>query len=584
MAKKSYLIASFFIAISIIYITRLFFLQTVDWDDYQAAAEKNIIQKTIEKPYRGLIYDRHGHILVYNAPVFDIQCIPAMMHSWNLDIFCRYFPITKKNLTEKIKKAQTFSKVKPYTLIQGIPQQYFAYIQEKLMEFPGCIARVCHIRRYTYPILAKTIGYMGKISPQEKKKKKYLLNDWVGKTGLEKQYDDILRGNNGWSLHLINAQGSVQGKYRQGNLDILPIPGKNIITTIDSALQNYGTKLLQGKIGSIVAIDPNNGEVLTIVSSPSYDPNEFAAKAHTSLQHLLQDPTHPLFHRATMAIYPPGSIFKTIQGLLALQEGVIQPFEKILCHQKKVKCHPHRSPTHLITAIQFSCNPYFYTVFKKMMEKYTDVTIGFQIWRARVLQFGLGKPLGIDIPTEKGGYIPTIAAYDQKYGHKQWQHSHIRSLDIGQGEILITPLQMANIAAIIANKGFYYQPHLVKSIGDMAIKCSKHTLDISKTHFDVIQKGMFLATKNTWRAFIKHMPFACKTGTVENPHGADHSVFIAFAPQKKPKIAIAVYVENAGWGGRSAAAIGSLMIEKYLNAKITRPWIEQYVLKGHFLD
>ncbi len=291
-----------------------------------------------------------------------------------------------------------------------------------------------------------------------------------------------------------------------------------------------------------------------------------------------------------MAMYPPGSIFKPIQALIGLNENIIDAKQKIFCNTKKIKCHPHPSPINLQQAIQYSCNPYFYNLFKKIICKQTydgknlKEKITFQHWRKYVLQFGLGKPLGIDLPGEKGGNIPTAMFYDTLYGKDKWKHTQIRSLDIGQGEILVTPLQIANIAAIIANRGFYYTPYIVKKIGEKYIYSKSFTTDISKKNFEVVVEAMHNTTKNIWRAQVKNIAICCKTGTVENTHGKDHAVFMAFAPKNSPQIAVAVYIENAGWGARSAAAIGSLIIEKYMHNKISRTWIEKYVLDGNFFN
>ena len=374
-------------------------------------------------------------------------------------------------------------------------------------------------------------------------------------------------------------------------LDILSIPGQDLTSTIDSNLQLYGEMLMKNKIGSIVAIEPSTGEILAVISSPSYDPNLLTSKnLSNNFAALEKDSLAPLFHRPTMAMYPPGSIFKLVQALVGLQEGVLHASTIYACNKKIINCRPHPSPINLHQAIQYSCNPYFYHVFRNIINQhvskdtYLDTRIGLEKWLIYVRQFGLDNQLGIDIPNEKSGYLPDVNFYDLRYGEKRWKASTIRSLDIGQGEMLVTPLQMANLAAIMANRGYYYTPHLIKKIENFVLPIQRSELAIDKKHFDFLVEAMrdVVEQGSAWRAKVKNIAVCGKTGTVENPHGLDHAVFMGFAPLEEPKIAIAVYVENVGWGSRAAAAMGGLMLEKYLTGKVTRTWFENYVLKGDF--
>jgi penicillin-binding protein 2 len=394
---------------------------------------------------------------------------------------------------------------------------------------------------------------------------------------------------------ITDARGQEKGNFKNGALDVLPIPGQDLTVTIDRSLQEYGEQLMKNKIGSIVAIQPSTGEILAMVSSPSYDPNLLIGKNFCSYFAALEkDTVAPLFNRPIMAMYPPGSIFKLVQALIALQENLIYPSTTYACNKSILNCRDHPSPVNLHQAIQYSCNPYFYHVFRKIINQnssqnvYEDTRIGLEKWLTYVRQFGLGKPLGVDIPHEKGGYLPDGSFYDSRYGKGAWKASTIRSLDIGQGEMLLTPLQMANLAAIMANRGYYYQPHLIKAIDKQMVEPSqftRHEVAIDKAHFDAMVYAMrdVVAHGPAWRAHIEDITVCAKTGTAENSHGADHAVCMGFAPLEAPEIAISVYVENSGWGSRAGASIAGLMIEKYLKGKVDRSWIENYVLKGDFL-
>jgi penicillin-binding protein 2 len=396
---------------------------------------------------------------------------------------------------------------------------------------------------------------------------------------------------------MVNVRGMDKGPFKEGEYDTISIAGKNITSTIDLELQRYGELLMAGKTGSVVAIEPKTGEILAMISAPFYDPNQLTgAEFGKTFQLLNGDNSKPLFNRPIMATYPPGSIFKIVQSLIGLQDGVLTPNSTFACNKSLVACHNHPNPVNLFGAIRNSCNPYYHQAFRQIINRevssntFKDTEIGLNAWREKVLKFGLGGPLGIDMSGEKGGDIPSSKLYDRIYGAGHWKYSTIYSLSIGQGEMQVTPLQMANLAAIFANKGYFYTPHLVKAIdGDNkkipAKFLEKHSAGIDARHFDLIQDAMVEALYGTAnRAVMKDLVIAGKTGTAQNPHGEDHSVFIAFAPKDNPTIAIAVYVENAGWGGRAAASTASLLIEKYIRRTISRPDLQDYVIAGNFVN
>ena len=596
-SPKSYVIQGIVVFVGLIFIAKLFSIQVLN-PTYTLAAEKNIIQRVEDYPYRGVIYDRHGNFLVNNEPIYDLLVIPKAIKHLDTLAFCQDFGISLQEFTKSLAKAKRYSYLRSSVLIKNIDHQSLAKAQDRLVEYTGFTIKARTIRCYPYPMLANTLGYLGEINAAQlalDSAHYYRQADLIGISGLEKQYETLLRGKRGLQYKITDAQGQEKGSFKNGALDILPIPGQDLTTTIDGALQGYGEQLMQNKIGSIVAIQPSTGEVLAMVSSPSYDPNLLIGKNFSSYFAALQkNSIAPLFNRPIMAMYPPGSIFKLVQALIGLQENVVTRNTRYACNKKLLNCHPHPSPINLHQAIQYSCNPYFYYVFKHLINQniatdiYEDTRLGLEKWLTYVKQFGLAKQLGIDLPHEKSGYLPDVNFYDTRYGQGAWKASTIRSLDIGQGEILVTPLQMANLAAIMANRGYYYIPHLIKNTAQQKTALQgfqKQTIAIDRIYFEAMVYAMqdVVTHGPAWRAKIKDIAVCAKTGTAENPHGADHSVFMGFAPLEAPEIAIAVYVENAGWGSRAATAVAGLMLEKYLKGKISRRWIENYVLKGDFL-
>lgn len=596
--QRPVVIIIFIFLIGLVLLTKLFMIQVMD-DSFMKKAERNAIQRVVDHPYRGLVYDRNGKLLVYNNPIFDLMLVPKEFEVGDTSRFLDLFKITKEQLIESYDAAKKYSWVKPSPLIKQISTTDFARIQDYLIDYPGLFIMTRSVRSYPLPIAAHALGYIGEINAKQLEQdssKYYKQGDYVGLSGMERFYEDDLRGEKGVKYKMVNVRGVDKGPFKEGEYDTASVAGKNITSTIDMELQKYGEFLMGGKKGSVVAIEPKTGEILAMISAPYYDPNNLTGSEFSkTYKSLNSNENKPLFNRPIMATYPPGSIFKIVQSLIGLQEGILTPETTFACNKSLVACHNHPSPVNLFGAIRNSCNPYYHQAFRQIINQevstntYKDTEIGLNAWREKVLKFGLGDRLGVDMPNEKGGSIPSSKYYDRFYGEGRWKYSTIYSLSIGQGEMLVTPLQMANLAAIFANKGYYYSPHLVKSIDGDPNQIpdkylEKHSVGIDAHHFDMIQDAMAEALYGTAaRAIMKDLVIAGKTGTAQNPHGEDHSVFVAFAPKDDPKIAIAVYVENAGWGGRAAASTASLMIEKYIRKEITRPELEQYVLAGNFI-
>ncbi len=589
-----------FLFFGILFLIKLFFVQVLD-ERYAQLANSNAILKETEYPFRGLISDRNGKLLVYNSPEYDLQIIKKELVNFDSAKFCEVFDMTREELRLKFKELRArkeYSSVKPTVFLRQLSNYDFAKIQEHIDEFTGFYIQPRTTRAYTTKALANTVGYVSEISKSQLERdttKIYRQRDYLGQSGIEAYYENVLSGKRGIRFKLRNVDGVEKGSLDEGKYDTLSVPGKNIITTIDIDLQQYGESLFSGKVGSVVAIEPTTGEILAMVSGPSYDPTLLTGRKFSSNFMLVSsDTTKPLFTRPLMAMYPPGSIFKIVQTLIGLQEGVFNFDTRFKCDKTIVDCHNHPNPADLHGAIQYSCNPYFQQAFRRIINQnkspntYKDSQIGLDNWHDYVKRFGLGSPLGVDLPSEKGGQMPTSKLYDRIYGEGRWKYSTIYSLSIGQGEMLITPVQMANMAVIMANKGYYYTPHLVKSIeGDKIPNrfTTKNETGIDTTYFSFVRDAMSDAIYGTApRAFIPGINLCGKTGTAQNPQGEDHSVFMAFAPKENPRIAIAVYVENAGWGGRAAASIASLMIEKYLTGEIKRKSLEDYVMIGDFAD
>ncbi|WP_258100392.1 penicillin-binding transpeptidase domain-containing protein [Marinoscillum pacificum] len=594
MNARSFIIQGLILFIALVFSIRLFSIQVID-DDYKLAAQNNILQKIVDYPFRGLIYDRDGDLLVYNTPVYDLMIVPKEVDLEDSTAIMELLEIDHATFEAKYDKARRYSSILSSKFVEQIPNEDFARIQDQLVKYSGFYPLPRTVRGYEKSILANTLGYIAEVSRSEINRDTtnyYKGGDYIGKVGIEKQYEDKLRGKRGVRYKIVNVQGVVKGEFKDGEYDTASVPGQSIQLTIDSELQAYAEKLLAGKVGSLVAIDPKTGDILAMVSAPSYDPNQLSGRNLSEFgPSIMNDSLKPLFNRPLQAMYPPGSMFKTIQALIAMQENKLSPTEKIICDGSLIGDHAPPGIYDVERAIQLSSNNYFYKVFKRVIEqgdhdsRYIDARIGMEKWNDYISRFGLGNRLGVDIPNEQSGYIPDIQFYDRVYGTNRWAFSNIYSLSIGQGEVLVTPIQMANLGALLANRGHYYTPHIVKSIDDQGVIEPKlNDVGIDEVHFNSVIDGMQKMAESNFRVPIQDIIVCGKTSTVENPHGMDHSGFMGFAPKENPQIAIAAYVENAGWGARAAAGTASLVIEKYITGEINRPWLEEFVLKGDFLD
>lgn len=574
-------------------------LQVFD-SDYSQAANDNIVSRITKYPLRGMVLDRNGKELVRNRPVFDLMVIPKELKIPGNDTlaFCKFFNIEPEYAREKLAEAREYAPHLPSVFIKHLSLQAFACIQDRLTEYPGIYPTERTVRDYPNKTIANALGYVKEVDRaflEADTTNYYRQGDLIGKSGLEWQYEKHLRGTRGVSYVIRNVRGVVKGKFQEGRFDTVPGIGKNLTTTIDLDLQLYGEQLMQNKRGAVVAIEPETGEILTMISFPSYDPNLLTGEGKEASKNyiaLVNDPDKPLFNRAIQAVYPPGSTFKTLMALTGLQDGVLDTSTTYFsCDKSIVGCHGHPSPLNLMESLRHSCNPFYVKALRKVIlqnrdkDEHQDTRRGLEEWKAKLATLGLGQKLGIDLPFERAGLIPYPGYYDKFYYLNNWRVSNIYSIGIGQGEVLMTPLQLANQAAVIANRGWYKIPHLVKSIGDSLVQPEKQSTAIEPVHYDFVARSM--SNIHTARLSKIHDITVCgKTGTAQNPHGEDHSIFMAFAPLHKPEIAIAVYVENAGFGGTWAAPLASLLIEKYLRGHISeqREWIENYVKSGNFMD
>lgn len=585
-----------FFSVGLIFLIRLFFIQVVD-ESYRYSAQNNVLRLVTEYPSRGLIYDRNGELLVYNEPVYDLMIIPKQAKQMkDTAELCSLIGITMEDYIEKFNKAKAYSPVKASLFEKQLSVETYATLQEKLYKYPGFFVQPRTLRKYPTPIAAHLFGYIGEVdSAITRKNPYYKEGDYIGKSGIEQSYESRLRGVRGVRRMMVDVFNREKGSYMDGLYDTASVAGLNLTISIDRDLQAYGEQLFQNKVGAVVAIEPSTGEILACVSNPSYDPNLLVGRTRTkNYAMLLKDPVKPLFNRALMAYYPPGSTFKLINDLIGEQEGVLSPQTSYYCDggyhmgSQTVKCDARHGSLNLEAAIAHSCNTYHCYVFRSIVDqkKFSSAEQGYQNWRNHVLTFGIGKRLFSDLPQELKGNVPTVEYYDKYFGKGHWKSSTVVSLSIGQGELGITPLQMANTMCIIANKGYFYIPHIVKQIGDSVNPDKrfqqKNYTDIDPKYYDIVISGMQSVVESGTAAAskIKGITICGKTGTAQNPHGKDHSLFVGFAPMENPKIAIGIMVENGGWGAEWAAPIASLMIEKYLTDSITRPEMEKKMLNG----
>jgi penicillin-binding protein 2 len=591
-----------FVAVGIIFLIKLFFIQVVD-SRYEELANSNAILREIDPPVRGLIRDRNGKLLVFNTPEFDLEIIRKEVKDLDSARFCEVFELTVPELRQKFKELRAkreYSPVKPTIFLKQLSNLDFAKIQDRIDEFKGFYIKPRSTRAYTTKAMANQLGYVSEISKEQLARDKeniYRQGNEIGQSGIEAYYEQYLRGKGGVRYFFKNVNGILKGPFDEGRADTLSIPGQDLVSTVDIDLQEYAEFLMNGKAGSVIAIEPATGEILAMVSGPSYDPTMLTGRYYSeNFQLISSDTNKPLFNRPLMAQYRPGSIFKIAQAMVALQEGVIRPETRLPCDRDIINCHGPHTNEDLRGAITHSCNPYFHQALRRMVNQgksdnpFDDSRIGLAEWTKHMASFGFGKPLGIDLPNEKGGLVPSVAYYDRAYGGRPWKFSNIASISIGEGENLVVPLQMANFAATIANRGYYVTPHLIKAIGDslkpLRQYTQKHYTSIDPQNFEIAADAMerVVESGTGLRAKLKDIVVCGKTGSVQNEPRPDHSVFIAFAPKENPRIAVSVYVEFSGQGARAAASIASLMIEKYLYGETKRPYIQDYVLKGDFLD
>lgn len=598
-ANRKKIIIGIIFFIGILFIFRLYQLQVID-KTYKLSASNNVLRYITDYPARGLIYDRNGELLVYNEAHYDLMVIPIQAKNIDTTDFCSLLGLDKEDYVSRINQARTYSPHRASIFERQISKNTYAAFQEKMFRFPGFFVQPRTLRKYVDPIAAHTFGYIGEVGPEIVNADDYYRSgDYIGISGLERSYEKEIRGQKGLRIRLVDVLNRDIGPYMEGRFDTLSTPGKDIYTTLDGALQAYGEQLMANKKGSIVAIEPASGEILALVSSPTYDPNLLVGRVRNANYRKLQnDSLKPLFNRALMAQYPPGSVFKIVNTLIAMQEGVINPQTRISCPGAysaggiTVRCRSHPGPVNIHTSIQHSCNTFSCIAFRNTIDKpsFGSIQNGLANWREHVASFGFGHVFDSDLPFELSGVVASPDYYDRIYGNRGWRSLTVISLAIGQGEIGTTPIQLANLASIVANRGYYISPHMVRaiehpdSLNQQYNKKNATTID--REHFDVMAQAMGMVIKEGTGRFsmIEGIDMGGKTGTVQNPHGENHSVFVAFAPLNDPKIAISVVVENAGYGSTWAAPIASLMVEKYLKGSVDREWFEQRVLDAKFIS
>ncbi len=585
---RRYVIADIFITIILLLAAKLFYIQIID-DQYSLTATKNVLRPIKQYPARGPILDRNGKVLVQNEVFYDITVIPKQVKPFDTLEFCKLLNIDKTEFDKRFEKAIKYSPYLSSPFEKQLSAQAFASIQERLSEFPGFFATPRYLRTYPDSTAAQFLGYIGEVTQRDidHSAGRYKPGDYIGVTGVEKAYEDVLKGTVGVKNVIVNSHNVVQDSYENGRFDTAARAGERLTSSLDIRIQKLGEELMHNKVGSIVAIEPSTGEILAFVSSPTYDPNLMVGRERgNNAAKMYKDPYTPFLIRPIQAYYPPGSSFKPLNALIALQSGLITPQTSYYCTGAYKgglpRCDEPHGQSDLARAIAVSCNTYFASVFERLMNvngaRNIDTT--FVDWRKKVSKFSFGERLGIDLPNEGRGFMPTAALYNKTFGVNHWRSNSILSLAIGQGELEATPLQMANIECTIANHGFYYRPHLIKAIGERKITKEEYTqrnyVGIDGQYFEPVIDGMqqVVETGTARSSQIPGIIMCGKTGTAQNPHGKNHSIFVAFAPRENPKIAIAVIVENGGQGAWYAAPIASYIVEKYLTDTIRRPMDE----------
>lgn len=590
MNQRAKILSLFAIVTIGILILRLFQIQVVD-GSYKREAANNVLRNEVQHPQRGEVYDRNGELLVRSVASYDLVAVPRDVKEFDTVALARIVGVTPAKLILELEKASNFSRRRQSVIVKQMSLESKLLFDEG--DYAGFYTVYRTMRSYPRKIAGNLLGYISEVDDAVLERDDYYQKgDYIGMSGVERTYEDILRGEKGLKVSVVDVHGMSKGSYMDGQADYSAISGTAITTSLDEKLQELGEIFMEGKVGSIIAIEPSTGEILMMVSTPGYDPDELVGRDRgNNYMKLLNNPRRPLFNRGVMSRYPPGSTFKVVNGLIAMQEGAINVSQYYPCHGgytigRGLKCHSHFSPVNMRQAVQTSCNTFFCYVFRELLDsrKYGGVKNAMDVWNGYVESFGFGRSLESDIAGELTGFVPTRETYDKKYNGR-WNSLTVLSLSIGQGELGCTPLQMANLAAIIANRGFYYTPHIVKNIDGRdsldARFYQKHYTKVDAHHFDVVVNGMFDAVHRDGgtgrRAYMPDLDICGKTGTAQNPHGADHSTFMCFAPKDNPKIAVSVYVENGGFGATIAVPIASLLIEQYLNGEITRPELVEYV-------
>ncbi|MCS6790039.1 MAG: penicillin-binding transpeptidase domain-containing protein [Bacteroidia bacterium] len=578
-----------------VFVLRLAQLQLFS-PESRRQAQMNTIRRKEVLPPRGTLRDRKERLWVSNTPLFNIFITPKDVSRLDTPLMAQFLNVSPALLQQRVEAANQFSRTKPSLLLRYVSLPRYASLMEQKWRQTGLSGQLVHTRQYLYPIAAHVLGYLSEVTPREiaESQGAYTAGNLIGRAGIERQYERLLAGRKGYRFVVVDAMGRELYPYEGGIHDIPPVRGMDLVLSIDVELQQFAESLLQGKIGAIIAIEPATGEVLCSASSPSYDPNLLSGEDVGTHWNLLQRaPRYPLYNRAIQAMYPPGSLFKLANALIALQESTLVPAMTYPCAMGYIRnggkpaCHAHPSPLELVSAIQHSCNAYFASVFSNFLHHpfYGKVEVAYERWRDYMLYLGIGRRLGADIPGEKPGFLPTRAYYDRLYGKSRWNSLTIISNSIGQGEILMTPLQMANLMCIIANRGYYVQPHFLRYVYGQPHRRVSYfdtiRVPIDSVYFEVVIEGMAKAVEagTGYSAHVPGLEICGKTGTAQNPHGADHSIFAGFAPKHRPRIAVAVVVENGGWGATWAAPIASLIIEKYLTGTTTRPHLVEYIKK-----
>lgn len=599
LRDRRWILAIAMALVVLVFVVRLFYLQVLS-PDYAASADRNVIKREVLAPTRGVIYDRKGEIYVTVSPVYDLKVVPSELEIPDTTVLERYLRLDRTELRRRLAAARAYNPNKPSLLERQIDAETFAALQEHLWATKGIYPEVRNKRDYLYPVGANFLGYISEVNKKdiERSGGYYDQGDIIGTSGLERQYEPVLRGRKGVKMTLVDVHGREVGAFSGGQLDTTALKGDDMIASIDARLQQLGEALMANKIGSVVAIEPATGDILAFVSAPSYDPNRLTGQAYNhNWRQLSADSLLPLFNRPLMAMYPPGSIFKILNSITALSAGTLSEHTLYGCaggflrNGGRPKCHAHPTPLNLEGAIQHSCNAYFAGAYVDMLHssKFESFNEAYNYWRETMSRYGVGHRIGVDIPNEKPGNLPSDRYYNKIYGKNRWFGMTIVSNAIGQGELLMTPLQMANVTATIANRGYYVQPHFFKGYyrqqQRQLARFDTIRVEANPRHYDLVVNAMekVVSSGTGFLARIPGVEVCGKTGTAENPHGEDHSVFIAFAPKDKPQIAIAVVVENAGWGGTWAAPIARLMIEYYLKGQVTDKWALQRILDGDFV-